>query len=142
MGKLSSDVKNDTNVWAMGSPTLELWVNSWNTNYPECIIYTAKQTGMSDTIGWGFYIGANADPTSYYIRLRDETGYNNTLYYPYKRSYYAECFAYWLASPSAQPRNGYDVIRVREDGDVGYSYSYETYMGVRPVVCLPSNILE
>ena len=27
------------NVWAMGAPTLELWVNSWNTSYPSDTLY-------------------------------------------------------------------------------------------------------
>ena len=137
---LSSDIKNDTeNVWAMGSPTLEMWVDSWNTMYPEDKLYTAKKTGMSDAIGWGFYIGANENPTSYYVDLSSKQSYNNLLYYP-DRSGYSNCLGYWLASPSAGHASY--VMRVRYDGYVGnYYYDNDCY-SARPLVCLPSNILE
>ena len=97
---LSQDVKRDTNVWAMGSPTLEMFVDSWNTVYPEDKLYTAKKTRMLDSIGWGFYVGLTENPTSTYIGVSSKEGYNNPLYYPHQ-SDYSNCYGYWLASPSA-----------------------------------------
>ena len=123
----------------MGAPTLEMFVDSWNTMYPEDKLYTAKQTGMYDTIGWGFYIGANENPTSYYIGLSSKDGYNNLLYFPHK-SYYSNCYGFWLASPSARDTDG--VVYVGNDGGVSAIYYSSSYCSVRPLVCLPSNILQ
>ena len=123
----------------MGSPTLEIWVDSWNTVYPDDKLYTAKQTDMYDTIGWGFYIGANENPMSTYISLLNKDGYNNPLYYPHKRGY-SNCYGYWIASPSADGTSS--VMIVHCSGYVAY-YSYNDYSdSARPLVCLPSNILE
>lgn len=136
---LSQDVKSDANVWAMGSPTLEMFVDSWNTMYPEDKLYTAKRTGMSDSIGWGFYIGLTENPTSTYIYESGKQGYNNPLYFPHK-SAYSNCNGFWLASPSAF--NTYSVMYVYYSGSVNiYNYNYYFY-SARPLVCLPSNILE
>ena len=137
---LSSDIKNDTeNVWAMGSPTLEMFVDSWNTMYPEDMLYTAKRTGMSDAVGWGFYVGLTENPTSTYVSVSSKQGYNNPLYYPHKGGY-SNCYGYWLASPSAY--RGGAVMFVNSIGQVYYGgYSYSVY-SARPLVCLPSNILE
>ena len=30
----------DTNIWAMGAPTIDLWVKSWNKSYSDDILYT------------------------------------------------------------------------------------------------------
>ena len=137
---LSSDIKNDLdNVWAMGSPTLEMWVDSWNTMYPEDKLYTAKRTGMSDAVGWGFYVGATENPKSIMISLSNKEGYNNPLYYPHKSSYLF-CYGYWLASPSAWSA-GYVMI-VYCNGGVGNDICSGHNYSARPLVCLPSNILE
>ena len=138
---LSSDVKNDENVYAMGSPTLDLWVKSWNTSYPEDTLYTNTRTGMSDSMGWGYYIGASVNSTSTWIDLSIKTGYNNTLYYPYKQGIdSSRCYGYWLASPSAYYTSF--VMYVGCSGLVDYSNYGNLRYAARPIVCLPSDILE
>ena len=138
---LSADVKNDTaNVWAMGAPTLELWVNSWNTSYPSDTLYTNTRTGMSGEYNYGYYIGTdNAQTTSPIVRLSSKTGYSNTLYYPHKSAVDNNCYGYWLASPSAY-NEGY-VMYVNFSGEVNNYFSGHS-IAARPVVCLPSNILQ
>ena len=137
---LSQEIKDDTeNVWARGSPTLEMWVDSWNTSYPDDMLYTNKRTGMSDAIGYGFYVGATENPASYNINLSSKDGYNNPLYYPH-RSGYKNCYGYWLASPSANI--GSYVMFVYYSGYVYYDRSSSYNYSARPLVCLPSNILE
>ena len=130
---------SDTNVWAMGSPTLDLWVNSWNSKYPEDTIYTATTTSaMSDGLN-GYYVGLEENPSTYYVEILSKAGYNNTLYYPHQE-YYNNCQAYWLASPSAE--NVDYVMDVHYYGDVfNYGYNFH-YVAFRPVVCLPTNILN
>ena len=140
---LSSDMKNDLdNVWAMGSPTLEMFVDSWNTMYPEDKLYTAKKTGMSDAVGWGFYVGLTENPIyNTDVNVSSKQGYNNPLYYPHREAVdNCSCDGYWLASPSA----GYAlcVMDVSYNGRVGDGYYYYYFDSARPLVCLPSNILE
>lgn len=90
----------DTNIWAMGSPTLDLYVNSWNTKYPADTIYTATTvTAMSDGLN-GYYVGTSENPTEDTIFSYSSEGYNNTLYYPHQNDIDATQ-GYWLASPSA-----------------------------------------
>ena len=134
----------DTNIWAMGSPTLDLYVNSWNTKYPADTIYTATTaTSMSDGLN-GYYVGTVEKPTTYWIDyqvMQAKEGYNNTLYYPHQEAV-DNCYAYWLASPSAGSVDG--MIDVDYDGCVGSVgiYYYYYYMAFRPVISLPSNILQ
>ena len=129
----------DTNIWAMGSPTLDLFVNSWNTKYPADTIYTATtSSAMSDGLN-GYFVGTAENPTTYFLNYSSKEGYNNTLYYPHQERV-DSCLGYWLASPSA-----YDVYNVLSVHYVGYvnicDYNYIA-LAFRPVVSLPSNILQ
>ena len=136
----------DTNIWAMGSPTLDLYVNSWNTQYPEDTIYTATTvTAMNDGLN-GYYVGTTENPTTTnlnYQVMQEKDGYNNTLYYPH-HEWIDNCDCYWLASPSAGNERG--VAYVYVNGFVGNyyygcPYNYNS-AALRPVVSLPSNILK
>ena len=123
----------------MGAPTLELWVNSWNTSYPSDTLYARYENPVSGKTFDGWYIGTdNAQTTSTSVNLSGKTGYSNTLYYP-DQSGLNYCFGYWLASPSAY--NVYSVMYVSYGGFVR-SDNYNGDGAARPVVCLPSNILQ
>lgn len=139
---------------AMGSPTLDLYVQSWNAKYPNNDtyptneIYTGKRTGMSDTIGWGYYVSrTNKTPTSgNYVNMSGSEGYKSAaeadkLYYPHAgTSSWNSCWGYWLASPSA---NGtFNVMRVHCNGYVFNDYCSTANYAFRPLVCLPSGVLE
>ena len=65
------------------------------------------------------------------------TGYTDPLYYPHK-SAVDNCYGYWLASPSASSTN--NVMFVNCGGGVDIGSFYYADSGVRPVVCLPSDI--
>ena len=44
------------NEWAMGSPDLNLWINSWNSTYPSNQLYIGyTQSAMEDGL-IGYYI--------------------------------------------------------------------------------------
>ena len=129
----------DTNIWAMGSPTLDLYVNSWNTKFPADAIYTATTaTSMSDGLN-GYYVGTAENPTTYWIDYSSKEGYNNTLYYPHQEEF-DNCYGYWLASPSAG--NESRVMGVYYYGDVYFDDYNGGSLAFRPVVSLPSNILK
>ena len=130
----------DTNIWAMGGPTLDLYVNSWNTKYPSDTIYIATTaTVMSDGLN-GYYVGTTENPTTYGIDYSSKDGYNDTLYYPHQESV-DDCYAYWLASASAT--GGSNVITVEFEGNVSYMRcDGNGGMAFRPIISLPTNILQ
>ena len=128
----------DTNIWAMGGPTIEMYINSWNTMYPDNMLYTSTTTStMSDGVN-GYYIGTNEDPTSYYVFQFSTGGYDNSLYYPYHIPIDG-CHGYWLASPSAIDENS--VMGVGHNDSIG-SDGGNHYMTLRPIISLPTDILE
>ena len=120
----------DTNIIAWGSPTINLFVESWNVMYPSDKLYLAQTTSAMSDGYKGYYIGDSNNPTSTSINMSGTTGYSNTLYYPNT----INCYGYWLASPSAH--NSY-VAEVYRDGsicDYGYHGNVHAF---RPVICLP-----
>ena len=141
-GKAVNETRSE-HVYAMGAPDIELWKNSWNATYPADTLYTryANDLVQSSTTYDGWYIGASENPSSTGLTLSGKEGYNNTLYYPHKEGIDSnKCYGYWLASPSAGGYRG--VVLVGCDGIVGDSDYYDTYMAGRPVVSLPSNIIN
>ena len=125
---------------AIGGPTLEMWVKSWNAKHGTESDDTNKLQLYYASNATGYFVGTSANPdtsSSYYADQSGTTGYTDPLYYPHK-SAVDNCYGYWLASPSAGSTNF--VLRVFCDGQVsGYVFNY-TRGGVRPVVCLPSDI--
>ena len=116
---------------AIGSPTVEMWMDSWNKRYPSDLIY------CNNTNSNGYYVGTSSNPTSYNFSNSGKEGYKNKLYYPHTSSYNSTN-GYWLASPSAY--SSIHVLCVYYYGIVDY-YSYDnSNLGVRPVVSLNSGI--
>ena len=147
-GTINGHAVNETanaNAWAMGSPTLDLWVNSWNAKYPSDTLYTATSSAMSDGLN-GYYIGESSSPNDTYLNLSSKAGYDNILYWISKTndSYgYADdlgMYGYWLASCSAYHANF--AIGVSYGGDVGYCGYGSNNVACRPVVCLPSSVVN
>ncbi len=109
---------------AIGGSTVEMWMDSWNSRYPEDKVYRSKGD-------LGYKVSGI---TSSVI------GYNNKLYYPHI-SYYNGTNGYWLASPSSVEPNGRAVLCVDYRGAMNAGdYSDNDHLGVRPVVSLNSGI--
>ena len=140
---------------AIGGPTLEMWVKSWNKMHGASSD-DARTEGASAlelyyaSNATGYFAGTSANPetsSSYYAYQSGTTGYTDTLYYPHPLDSNGNpdtftttnnCYGYWLASPSAGSTG-----HVMDVYCSGYVYSGNfTYAsgGVRPVVCLPSDI--
>ncbi|MBQ3415084.1 MAG: hypothetical protein IJH39_07040, partial [Clostridia bacterium] len=143
-GTLNGNAVNETrtaNVWAMGAPDINLWVNSWNASYPADTLYTKYENPVTGQTFDGYFVGDSANPTTKYISLSSKTGYNNTLYYPHQSAIdNNNCYGHWLASPSAD--YAYDVVAVVCSGIVNHYDCDEDYCAIRPVVCLPSSIIN
>ena len=130
---------------AIGGPTLEMWIKSWNGKYPDDKLY------CDNANSYGYYVKAGNSPSNndYYIEdsvMQSKTGYGETLYFPHplvNNSYDTfttsnNCYGYWLASSTAQDES--NIMFVECDGYVAMQYYGNRYCGVRPVVCLPSDI--
>ena len=115
--------KNSTKAkYAIGAPTLDMFVASYNTRFKKQIELISQETG-------------------YKIGFKDEDTYDTDLNtYDYLLHKYgdgkAECM--WLASPSAG--GSHFLMHVNCDGGViDYTYCFSN-LGVRPLVCLESGV--
>ncbi len=126
---LSSAVKGDENVWAMGSPTVTLWANSWNSASNG---FTITMTPSGD------------DTNGYRINSAfavDRSNANFSLYAP-KKFIVDSCRGYWLASPSSFSNNS--MIDVES---VGMQITDTHYCSIkdralRPVIRLPYSVVN
>lgn len=116
--------------YAIGGPTLEMWVESYHAKG-----YTQLYTNTNE---YGYYVGNTENPTTTSYSLSSDSGYNSTLYFPHQTTV-SNCYGYWLVSPSANSANR--LMYVYCNGDV-YISSYNNYrLGLRPLVCLKSDII-
>ena len=118
--------------YAIGAPTLEMFVESWNKRYPSDKIY------CNNTNEYGYCIGTTSDATTYYITLSSKEGYNNTIYFPRHEGIDLgngdTCYAYWLASPSCHSFGS--MMRVMPNGMVNVDgFSIQAY-AARPLIRL------
>ncbi len=135
-----------TNVWAMGAPTVDLWVNSWNEKYPSDKLYTryvdTEDIDNSNFYATGYTIGDSANPTSVYDSLLNKKGYKNKLYFPHQEELEDDtgnyCYGYWLASPSAYRDDR--VMYIDYYGAVSYDYTSGTLAAFRPVIRIPTSL--
>ncbi len=115
----------DTNIacYAIGGPTLEMYVSSWNEKG-----YSTLTPSKND---YGYKINGDFN-----INMNSDTGYKDSLYYPHQ-SEYGMCKGYRLSSPG-----GLDYQRVMHIGSSGYVsfMAYSNKFGLRPVVCLKNTI--
>lgn len=142
--ELSTEVKSNANLWAMGAPTVDLWVNSWNAKHTSDILYIAQtESPMDDGLN-GYYIGESENPTSGYVRLLGETEINDTLYFLDNNLEIGSngYWYYYLASPSGLDMTELMYVQV---GAVGYGW-YDGHYGelptFRPVIKLPTSVVN
>ena len=121
---------------AIGGPTVEMWMDSWNARYQN----SSDKLYCNNSNTNGYYVGTSENPSSVNIDYRvmsAKEGYNNKLYYPHTSSY-NRTDGYWLASPSAY--SSYNVLFVRYNGYVNFNNYCISSGGLRPVVSLNSGI--
>ena len=127
----------DTSVWntlargiegakAIGGPTLEMFVASWNEKGYETLYCNNSNSN-------GYYIGTNDNPTGFAVNL---SSYEDDLYFIETKD---NVNAYWIASPTY---TGDDHIAcIFSDHVVYYQYYERQNIGIRPVICLPENAM-
>ena len=89
---------------AIGSPTVEMWMDSWNARYKKSSDQLYRKASTSTSYP-GYYVGTSPNPSTTSIKkatMKVKEGYSNKLYYPHTgTSDYNGTYGYWLASPSA-----------------------------------------
>ena len=105
---------------AIGAPTVEMWVESWNEKGYKKLYYNNN----GDT---GYCVGDVEAPTTMHI---EGLSTEDTLYFP-------DYLAYWLASPAAGHTG--NLLCINNPG-IGYAYFQFDYWTIRPVVCLKNDI--
>ncbi len=124
--------------YAIGSPTIEMWIASWNQRYPNDKLYCKES---KDIYNPGYYVGIDSNQSTFGINyqvMNKKEGYNNSsLYYP-RKEIIKSCEYYWIASPGA----GYEgnVISVHYNGELTENYYSHSYLSIRPIVSLKSGI--
>ena len=130
------DSSKGSNQTAIGGPTVQLWMDSWNARYPEQKVYCDSANAN------GYYVGRSSGSTTENINLNKNENNGGELYFSNNFRALTDgnntVNYYWLASPSA--RDSYNLLSVHYNGGVNYYRYYYDYGGVRPVVCLQSNI--
>ena len=132
-------------IEAIGGPTLEMWVKSWNEK-------STIQLKTENSVR-GYFVGPTTTGSlsevadeydsakgGYMVKVSNDTKLykEESLYFPHV-STYGNCVAYWLASPST---DGDFVNAILKDGLVSRGRYHDCGYGVRPVVSLPSNIIR
>ena len=121
---------------AIGSPTIEMWMDSWNARYPKDKLYRKTNTNYR-----GYMVGVSEDISVSGIDssvMNKKVGYNNKLYYLHPKDD-DSTWAYWLASPSERGEDY--IISVWEIGSIGGSDYYNSDISIRPVVSLKDGIM-
>ena len=127
-------VDSSSAMKAIGGPTIEMWMASWNTVYPNDRLYCNR------TNNFGYHVGTTNSPSTDYIDrnvMSAKDGYHNSLYYLSAKSDGTR--TYWCASPSSYVDTdevGKRLINIDAIGYVGSDPYYFSVAGIRPVVCL------
>ena len=128
---------------AIGSPTVEMWMDSWNNLYENVDGKLYRKSGTN-----GYCVGTDENPTSYSFSVRNRDGYKNKLYYPHQSSY-MKCEGYWLASSCECSSNSllytdyggtFGVNWYYLGGSKMYYYYNKSSWSLRPVVSLNTGI--
>ena len=121
-----AEFKNEDAVFAIGSPTVELFVKSFNATANS---NGAKEINLKIEKGVGVY-GYTEDTTSGQL----QTSYNNGIY--------NNGDIWWLSSPYDNMTMCEFVVNYNYEqfSDYGLVDSYSYY--VRPVVCIPTSVFD
>lgn len=123
----TSFVNNNFADLAIGSPTVEMWVESWNEKGYKNIELT------TDNLGY------EISESSFGVDLSTDEGYNDEMFFPYKEMM-GGADGYWIASPYSNAYYPGDAVMLVSGGGLGYNgYNY-AYYAIRPVIHLKSNM--
>lgn len=132
---------NDANVRAMGSPTLELWRDSWNANYPNTATSTTNELYVISNSNGYLVSRTNNPPNSSDYNVNMSSISSDELYFPHY-AFWRGCTGYWLASQSASYESMMYAGYFNYSLEVGKKPYNNPELAFRPVICLPSSVFE
>ena len=117
-----TEYKSSDAVWAVGAPTLEMFIASYNATHTiqlDSIVKSITSTGYAIKKDGGNY-------------STGVVGLGNTDNID-KAIYCNDSYQWWLASPSEAYRAR--LVNIGNDGGI-YNNNYDAVMGIRPLVCI------
>lgn len=142
---ISSNLKTKAgaeNVKSIGSPTVEMWMESWNVVYPRERLECRKKTS-DESFGYEIF-GSNPGNWGNMISLINGVFNKNRLFFSQTSRVddpisEFSCWGYFMASPLSLRSNGFVVVHAT--GTLGDdTYNSSNYC-LRPIICLPTSIL-
>ena len=137
---------NDAN-WAIGAPTVEMFIASYNATHTATAIAAYKaskeefaEESLTETqidsivesaTSTGYKVKKTAD--SEFAYYTTDLGKSSTLD---QAIYCNESYQWWLVSPNAHDKNREMLVSYFSSGALGNEY-YGNSFGVRPLVCVP-----
>ena len=131
--------------YAIASPPVEMYIKSWNSNPKyEKLSYDSYYYDYSYAKGWAMTINGHiSEPIEF---INTTAGYNDTLYFPsVADGVRNSCYGYWLIDQSINaslaPCN-WTVVSITKEGkrQLLLGSSGTNTLGIRPVVCLSTNV--
>ena len=127
---------------AIGSPTIEMWMASWNNLYENI----DGKLYCNNTNSFGYYVGTSSIPSTCKIDenvMSQKKGYRKALYYPHTEGYNGT-YGYWLSSSTASSSVGvmyvHGIGKMYQVNSLYSAYNNPCIYGVRPVVSLNTGV--
>ncbi|MBR3614650.1 MAG: hypothetical protein IKL55_05685 [Clostridia bacterium] len=151
--KWSDFVLSDYAEDAIGTPTVEMFVKSWNQKYIDndslnklSTIWEINNNGYSMALAKDITEDQTLYPEDYEPEVTINSYESENLYFPHTTSsnldgsIFGNCFGYWLASPSINNSNS--LMTVLHTGTIGFKEINKNSggIGIRPVVALKVGI--
>ena len=149
---ITESTKSQYAEYAIGGPTLELWIASWNSKHGKDVeengetVYANGNNNSNDKSG--YYVGNKYEANTTNCVLSSSEGYNDTLYFPHKSNefivtdengeYKKRSWGYFLASPSALDGNYW--LGVSYFGRVGDDKGSGDTLTIRPIILLKRGV--
>ena len=118
--------------YAIGGPTIEMWVNSYNSRG-----YT--QLYCNNVNNSGYFVGNTNMPTTFFHDIIDDnnSGIGDTLYFP---QYSGKSSYMWISSPSSSGNVMISSSSSNSSESIGNTNYNRNNVGIRPLVCLNSEV--
>lgn len=122
-----NDYKADYALWAVGAPSLEMFVASYNATHEIQLDCSVEENATGYKIGKNTS-GGEVENYSFYV---SGLGYSSEMD---EAIYSPSTGAWWLSSPSANDKSNEMFVEIK--GSVSYNY-YGNSKRIRPVVAVP-----
>ena len=122
--------------YAIGSPTIEMWMSSWNNLYEN----VDGKLYCDNTNENGYYVGLKPNMNTSYISsdlMIGKKGHINKLFNVHS-DIYNSTYGYLIASASSESIN--NLVVFGNDSAIRNNYYYDQGSSIRPVVSLKTGI--